>query len=116
MKIAVIGSRTLNIENIGAYIPEYCQEIVSGGAKGIDKNAEEYARRRGIKLTLFLPEYSQFGRFAPLKRNQKIAEYADELIAFWDGHSKGTLYTINAFKLLNKKVTVIDIQSLGFAF
>lgn len=111
MKIAVIGSRTLNIENIASYIPAYCDEIVTGGARGVDKNAEEYAIRSGIKLTLFLPEYSKFGKSAPLKRNQKIVEYADELIAFWDGRSRGTLYTINAFKALNKKSTVIIMEN-----
>ena len=109
MKLAVIGSRTLTIETIDTYIPKTCQEIVSGGAKGVDQSAADYAKRNGLKLTLFLPDYKAFGRSAPLKRNLTIAAYADECIAFWDGHSKGTHFTIIAFQCLKKKVTVISM-------
>jgi hypothetical protein len=44
-------------------------EIVSGGAIGIDRCAKEYAIRNNITLREFLPEYNKFGRSAPLKRN-----------------------------------------------
>ena len=57
MKIAIIGSRTLNINDIDKYIPEGVTEIVSGGAKGIDTCAAVYAKCHGIKLKVFLPEY-----------------------------------------------------------
>ena len=39
MKIAVIGSRNLIVENLEEYLPADCTEIVSGGAKGIDECA-----------------------------------------------------------------------------
>ena len=107
MKLAIIGSRNIVLENLDKYIPQSTTEIVSGGAKGVDSCAEKYANERGIKLTVFLPEYEKYGRAAPLKRNLLIAEYADQAIAFWDGSSKGTLYTINAFKKLGKHVDVI---------
>ncbi len=107
MKIAIIGSRSLNIKNLGEYLPENISEIVSGGARGIDTVAAGFARENNIKLTEFLPEYARYGRTAPLKRNQQIAEYADEVIAFWDGSSRGTMYTVELFKKLEKKTTVI---------
>ena len=47
---------------------------------------------------MFLPEYSRYGRGAPLKRNPQIIEYADVVIAFWDGKSKGTKYVIDNCK------------------
>lgn len=109
MKVAIVGSRTLNIKNLGDYLPEGCDEIVSGGAKGIDTDAEKYATEHGLKLTVFLPDYAKFGRGAPLKRNVQIAEYADEAIAFWDGKSRGTKYTIDTFTKLSKKVTIIEM-------
>lgn len=43
MKAAVIGSRNLNITNLAEFIPENVTEIVSGGAKGVDTCAREYA-------------------------------------------------------------------------
>ncbi len=35
MKVAVIGSRNLMVEDLGKYPPEETTEIVSGRAKGI---------------------------------------------------------------------------------
>ena len=109
MKLAIIGSRKLNVTNLDDYIPPCVTEIVSGGAQGIDSLAAEYAKRNNIPLVEFKPDYKQFHKGAPLKRNHLIAQYADEAIAFWDGTSKGTLYTINLFKQSNKKITIIKL-------
>ncbi len=106
MKIAVIGSRDLLIVKLQRYLPENVTEIVSGGAKGVDTCAKEYALENGIKYTEFLPEYKKYGWFAPLKRNLQIIDYADEVIAFWDGKSRGTKFVIDRCKKKNKKITV----------
>lgn len=95
MKAAVIGSRGLTVTDLGKYLPEGTTEIVSGGAKGIDTCAKEYALANNIKLTEFLPEYEKFGRNAPLKRNLQIIDYADIVLAFWDGKSRGTKFVID---------------------
>lgn len=108
MKLAIIGSRGLDQLMIDELIPSGVTEIVSGGARGVDTLAREYAISKGIKLTEFLPEYSIYGRAAPIVRNEKIAKYADEAIAFWDGSSRGTEHTIKVFQRLGKKVTVVD--------
>ena len=34
MKVAVIGSRSLTVQNLEKYLPQGVTEIVSGGAKG----------------------------------------------------------------------------------
>lgn len=109
MKIAIIGSRTLANIEIDAYIPEGVTEIVSGAAAGIDTLARDYAKRKGICITEFLPEYARYGRAAPIKRNQSIADYADCAIAFWDGKSKGTADSIRRFQKLGKPAEVILI-------
>ncbi len=108
MKLAIIGSRNVFIDNIESYLPPNITEIVSGGAKGIDCLAAEYAKKNNIPLVEFLPDYHRYKRGAPLKRNEEIAKYADQAIAFWDGSSKGTLHTINLFQKNNKKVTIIN--------
>lgn len=110
MKVAIIGSRCLNITNLEEYMPENVTEIVSGGAKGVDSNAKEYALKNNIPLTEFLPDYQKFGRGAPLKRNLQIIQYADIVIAFWDGKSKGTKYVIDNCKKANIPVKVIKIS------
>ena len=67
MIVAVVGSRTLKVENLKDYLPKNTAEIVSGGAKGIDTCAKKYALENNIKYTEFLPEYEKYGRSAPLK-------------------------------------------------
>ncbi len=95
MKVAIIGSRNLGVIGLENFLPESVTEIVSGGAKGVDTCAREYAQANGIKLTEFLPDYKQYGRGAPLKRNLEIIAYADVVLAFWDGTSRGTKYVID---------------------
>ena len=107
MKLAIIGSRNLTVENLEKYITENVTEIVSGGAKGIDTCAMEYALEQGIKYTEFLPEYKKYKKSAPLMRNLQIINYADEILAFWNGKSRGTKYVIEQCKKMNKKITVI---------
>ena len=110
MKVAVIGSRGLTVDDLGKYLPKDTTEIVSGGAKGIDTCARDYALSHDLKLTEFLPEYSRYGRGAPLKRNLQIIIYSDLVIAFWDGQSKGTKNVIENCKKLNVKVDVHIIE------
>lgn len=106
MKIAIIGSRTLWVDDLKRFLPKETTEIVSGGAKGIDACARHYATENHIKLTEFLPDYARFGRAAPLKRNLQIIEYADLIIAFWDGKSRGTKYVIENARRQGKQLKI----------
>jgi predicted Rossmann fold nucleotide-binding protein DprA/Smf involved in DNA uptake len=110
MKLAIVGSRNISGVNIEEYLPGGIEEIVSGGARGIDSVAAAYAKAHGIKLVEFLPDYKKYGRVAPLRRNDEIADYADEVIAFWDGVSSGTKYTVEAFKKRGKPVRIMKIK------
>jgi len=94
MKVAVIGSRTICINNLGDYLPKECTEILSDGAKGVDECAAIYATDNSLKLTVFLPEYDKYGRKAPIVRNKQIVDYSDAVLAFWYGKSEETLFVI----------------------
>ena len=106
MRVAVIGSRELLVDNLEDYLPEETTEIISGGARGVDASAKDYALQHGLKLTEYLPEYARYGRAAPLKRNITIIENADLLLAFWDGASRGTKYVIDNCKKRNIPVKI----------
>ncbi len=66
-----------------------------------------YALEHGMKLTEFLPNYEKYGRIAPLKRNITIIENADMVLAFWDGKSRGTKFTIDKTKQRGIPVQII---------
>ncbi|MBQ8134602.1 MAG: hypothetical protein IJ192_09400 [Clostridia bacterium] len=55
MKIAIIGSRTLSVDDLGQYLPKNTTEIISGGAK-------EYAQKNNISFTEFLPDYYKYSK------------------------------------------------------
>ena len=105
MKIAIVGSREITSIQLEDYITKE-DEIISGGARGVDSCAAAYARQKRIKLTEFLPEYRRYGRAAPIIRNRKIVDYADKIIAFWDGYSQGTLSVI---QYARKKEKICEI-------
>ena len=106
MRVAIVGSRGITVSELGRYVSAG-DEIVSGGAVGVDACAAAYARKEGLTLTEFLPQYQRYGRAAPLLRNRAIVEYADKVIAFWDGASKGTLSVIRLAEALGKPCEVI---------
>jgi hypothetical protein len=111
MKIAIVGSRSITVNNLGDYLPENTTEIVSGGAIGVDRSARNYAKTHNIKLKEFLPEYERYGRSAPLKRNLQIIDYADEVIAFWDGMSHGTRFVIENCERKNVPIKVYALAN-----
>ena len=110
MKLAIVGSRDLIVRNLGDYIPAGVTEILTGGARGIDTCARDYARQHGIRVTEFLPDYRRFGRGAPLHRNRELIAEADEVLAIWDGVSAGTAFSIHAAEKAGKKVTVVRLS------
>jgi len=83
-------------------------EIVSGTAKGTDSLGERYSLERGHGLKKFPADWNKHGKSAGYIRNKQMAEYADGLIAFWDGESKGTLHMINLAKERSLKVRIYN--------
>lgn len=118
LKIAIAGSRDITDYSAlltalskaleaGVLIPAHSFEIVSGGARGIDTLARRYSQETGYPLTEMKPQYLHNNdRGAPLRRNKDIADYADVLVAVWDGRSPGTRHVIDYMKSINKPVYV----------
>lgn len=94
MRVAVIGSRDLQVNDLENYLPKETSQIITGGARGVDSSARSHARRHGIPLWEIFPDYRSYGNAAPLMRNITIIENADLVLAFWDGYSRGTAHVI----------------------
>jgi hypothetical protein len=111
MKVAIIGSRGLEVPNLEDYVPAELTEVVSGGACGVDTSARNFAIANEIKLVEFLPEYDKYGRRAPLVRNLQIIEYSDIVLAFWDGVNltPGTKHVIDNCKKKGVELRIISL-------
>ena len=112
IKVAVIGSRSIKNINISKHIPFGVDAIISGGAIGVDALSEEYADKNNIKKIIIKPDYKKYKKSAPIIRNQKIVDLADLIIAFWDGKSRGTKFTVDYARAQGKKVILHKIITL----
>jgi hypothetical protein len=112
MKIIIAGSRSFNDYKKLCSVCDYMLqnqngiEIVSGVAFGADKLGELYAKEHGYQITQFFAEWDKFGKSAGYKRNEEMAKYADALIVFWNGQSKGTEHMINLGKQYGLKIKI----------
>ncbi len=109
MRIAVVGSREYpRLDEVRQFVREQERTtvIISGGALGVDDAAVKEARRLGMPYEIYLAHWHKHGRSAGPIRNREIVERADEVVAFWDGKSRGTKNTIDTAKALGKPCRV----------
>jgi hypothetical protein len=117
MKLAIVGSRTVSdlqlvydeADEIHAVTP--VTELISGGAQGADSLGESWAKSRGIPIRHLIPDWKKHGRGAGIMRNTDIVKQADQVIAFWDGTSRGTQDTMRKAKKASKLVKVVQTLS-----
>ncbi len=107
--LAVVGSRDFDdYELMKTELSKRdFDEIVSGGARGADSLARQYAEEFDIPMKEYLAEWDKFGKKAGRMRNKLVVDYAHIGIAFWDGKSPGTKHAIECFKNVNRPCKVI---------
>lgn len=111
MKVIIAGSRTFN--NYDLLVKTLQEEnliiekVVCGGARGADTLGAEWAKKNGVPVKYFNAEWEKYGRAAGIIRNHQMGDYADYLIAFWDGKSSGTKDMIDYMQQLGKKGKVV---------
>jgi len=84
-------------------------EVVAGGARGVDRLAEQFAADMKLPILIFPADWNNNSRAAGVIRNRQMAEYADALIAVWDGESRGTKNMIDEATIRNLKLFIYKI-------
>lgn len=94
MRVIIAGGRDFKdwglFSHVWAKHRDDITTLVTGGAEGADQMAERYAEEDGLHTAQFLPDWNAHGKAAGPRRNERMAQYAEVLIAFWNGTSKGT--------------------------
>lgn len=85
-------------------------EVVSGKARGVDTFGEQWAIENNISIKEFPADWKKFGRSAGIKRNEQMGDYADALIAVWDGESRGAKHMIDYSKNKGLRVFVYNLK------
>jgi len=113
MKTIIAGSRTItDFNELLKAIKDSkfdISEVVSGTARGVDLMGEKWAEWSDTPLKRFPAEWDRWRKQAGFMRNTEMANYADALIAVWDGESKGTKNMIDTAKRYGLKVFVRNI-------
>ena len=110
MKVIIAGSRGItDYDFICLCVQESCfdiREVVSGTARGVDQLGERWAKENGIPVAKFPADWDKHKKAAGYVRNTDMGEYADGLIAVWDGSSKGTKHMIDIMDRLGKEIYI----------
>ena len=110
MRTIIAGSRDCTDKRELLRAIEHCgwgiSVVISGAARGADRLGELWAQWKGVPLEQFPAEWNVYGKSAGYKRNEKMAENADALIALWDGRSRGTKHMIEIATRKGLKVYV----------
>lgn len=115
-KLIVAGGRDFNdpillaqaIEGLanGEYADK-AVSIVSGMARGADMLGYMFAMKHNVVAYAMPADWEQHGKRAGMLRNKEMAEFADGLLLFWDGASKGSKNMLDTMRKLGKPVHVI---------
>jgi len=116
MKIIIAGSRTITDINIlieainkSGFEITCADEIVSGGARGVDSLGEQYAKEHNIPLTVFKPDWKKHGIKGGVIRNTQMSKYADCAIVVHCG-SKGSIDMVNKMRRACKEVFEYKVE------
>lgn len=113
MKLIIAGGRDFDNDDLFVdtinemRLPEDV-ELVCGMARGADLMAKEMFDEVHQPVKCFPADWDKHGKAAGFIRNSEMAHYADELLAFWDGKSRGTKHMIDTMKRLGKEVKVVN--------
>ena len=115
-KLIVAGTRTFNNKPLAFHKIAHLTskqtdvEIVCGEARGADTLGKLYANNNLLKLTSFPAEWDRYGKAAGYIRNDAMAKYADGLLVFWDGKSRGTMHMIKLAYKHKLKVKIVKYK------
>lgn len=120
--LLVVGSRSFNrldilyteLEKIIAKIDKKIV-IVSGGARGTDALAKQYAGIKEYEYIEFPADWQKNGKAAGYIRNEEmhkfISQYSNRMcIAFWDGISNGTKHNFTLAEKYHNALKIIKLN------
>ncbi len=104
MKVLVSGSRDwIDRNSLFAVLEDFNQKyphtektLLSGGCRGADYFAEQFAQEHKWKIERFLPDWKKYGPAAgPLRNNYMLQQKPDFIFCFPLASSKGTSQLIS---------------------
>lgn len=119
MNTIIMGSRAItdyeqvkDVVNKCPFVDEI-SVVLSGGANGVDKLGELWAKENGVPVILFPADWNgPMKKRAGFLRNIQMAENADACIGIWDGRSVGTEHMMKLAKKKKLKLFVVNMSTM----
>lgn len=114
MRVVIAGSRTItDIQHVEEAIRLSgfdVTEVVCGAASGVDTLGAEWGEEHNVPVKYFPADWKRHGKVAGMYRNNQMADYADAVIAVWDGKSRGTYHMIQVADLKKLQLFVHQVE------
>jgi hypothetical protein len=81
--------------------------IVSGMARGADALGYMFAHKNNVQVYEYPANWNKYGKQAGFRRNTEMGRFADGLLAFWDGKSKGTQHMLQYMTDIKKPIYLV---------
>ena len=116
MKLAIVGSRGFPAPHtaVPRIVRPYLAPdlfLITGDAKGVDQAVRTYALGN-TGLRVYAANWDLYGRGAGFIRNELIVKEADQVVALWDGASRGTKSAIDLALTTGTDLLVVFPDSL----
>ena len=115
MKTALLASRQLtgstHYDSVKTALAQLGTTTLLHGAEGAAKlHAEYWAKETGNDQIGYPPNWKEHGKAAGPIRGKTLIADADNVIALWDGRSKGTENELKEARRQGKRVTLILVD------
>lgn len=117
--VTICGSRGIDrmtteniLDGIDKCVNLHDGGIITGGARGVDTWAKQWANNHGIDNKVIPADWDTHGKKAGYIRNFTMVSISQMVIAIWDGESKGTKHTIDIC-LEQKKTLIVVVVNDG---
>jgi hypothetical protein len=113
MKLIVAGGRDYFLtekdwNDLTALCVEHrVDEIITGGCSGVDRDAEEFAGKMGIRHICFPAEWNKYGRSAGPIRNAEMALHGDAVALFPGGRGTESMHK----EALRQRLRMFDFRN-----
>lgn len=109
MNILITGSRSITDKVfVVKILRQELQEgdvVIHGGAQGVDSIAQDFCNANNFCSVIIKAIHPSKKEYY-LYRNAEMIGMCDRVIAFWDGKSRGTKFTIDYAKARNIAVKI----------
>lgn len=111
MKLLITGSADITEFDFTKYIAKETELIISGGTRGIEIIAEQFANEHAIPKMIIRPNFDLHGKSAKNKSIKLMVELADEVLVIWNGKTKCNVYASDYAAKIGKSSTVVIVRT-----